>query len=213
MDRSRSGKAFAGAVALLVVAAGCGGGGGDSAPKAKVSESVDVTPGAVTVSSAGAQVGLDDTVRDQMLDTVKQYVQAATVDPLKTGRNATRLAPLFTARAAARAAGADRAVLVDEGIPVATAGITAKAVPVAITVLVDQTGSFVLASASLDLTATTKTADGPVEIHRTGSLTLAPDAGVWKVGGFDLAVARSGKGVDAALQVAGTTNPSGKDAP
>jgi hypothetical protein len=201
-----------GASALaVVVVAGCSGGGDDTkaSPTSSIDERIEVTPGAVTVSSAGPQVGVDDAVRDQMIDTVKRYVQAATVAPLRTGR-AADLASLFTPAAAARADGADRAVLVDEGLPAATTAISAKAVPAPITVLVDQNGTLVLASVNLDLTAATKTADGPVEIHRVGSLTLAPDAGVWKVAGFDLAVSRAGKGVDDAVNTNASTTTSTK---
>lgn len=198
----------------VVVAAGCSGGGDtEAAPTPSVDETVEVTPGAVTVSSAGPPVGLDDAVRDQMLDTVTRYVQAATVNPLRAGRSAADIASLFTGSAAARAEGPDRAVVVDEGFPAATADITATAVPVAITVLADQNGNLVLASAGVDLTATTKTAKGPVEIHRVGSLTLAPEAGGWKVAGFDLAVSRAGTGVDAAAKATDTTATNGGDGP
>ncbi len=209
MDRSRGWKLAVGAL-VLVVAAGCSGGGDDTEAKsAPVDEAVSVTPGAVTVSSAGPQVGLDDAVRDQMIETVKQYVQVATIDPIRSGHVA-KVAPLFTAAAAARAEGVDRAVLVDEGLPRATSDITATAVPVPITVLADQSGALLLASAGLDLTVATKTADGPVEIHRVGSLTFAPDAGTWKVAGFDLSVSRAGSGVDAAVKAGGSTSTSTK---
>jgi hypothetical protein len=210
MDRSRGWKLVVGAL-VLVVAASCGGGGDDSeaTPSAPVDEAIAVTPGAVTVSSAGPQIGVDDATRDQMIDVVKQYVQLATVDPLRSGHVA-KVAPLFTAAAAARAEGADRAVLVDEDLPRATSDISATAVPVPITVLVDQSGALVLASAGLDLTVATKTADGPVEIHRVGSLTFAPDAGSWKVAGFDLAVNRTGAGVDAAVRAGDSTSTSTK---
>jgi len=207
--RLRRWSALAGAGAVIfVVAAGCSGGGdGRAAPTASVGETITVIPGAVTVSSAGPQVAVDDVVRDQMVDTVKRYVQAATVDPLHTGR-AGRVAPIFTAAAAARADGGDRAVLVDEGLPAATADITATTEPVGTTVLADQNGTLVLATASLDLTAATSTAKGPVQIHRVGSLTLAPDAGAWKVAGFDLAVSRTGRGVDATAKKSASATTS-----
>lgn len=211
MGRSHGWKVVVGAL-VLFAATGCGGNGGDdkeSTTRAPVDEAIEVTPGAVTVASAGPQIGIDDAVRDQMIETVKQYVQVATVDPLRRGHLA-KIAPLFTTAAAARAESVDRAVLVDEGLPRATSDITATAVPAPITVLIDQGGNLVLASVNLDLTAATKTADGPVEIHRVGSLTLAPDAGAWKIAGFDLAVARSGTGVDVATNTTGSTSTSTK---
>jgi hypothetical protein len=202
-------SAVSGAMTLvLVVVAGCSGGGGDKA-KAQtphtIAGDVTVTSGAVTVSSAGPPVALDDAVRNQMLDTVKRYIEAATIAPLRTGKAANDVPPLLTTAAAARVAGPDRAVVVDEGFPRATADITATAVPVPITVLVDQSGTLVLATTGLDVTVATRTAPGPVAIHRVGSLTLAPDSGSWKVAGFDLGVTRTGKGVEAAAKVA----PSG----
>ncbi len=207
-------KVFAGAAAFVLVATGCSSGSGDTAtgPKAKVGENVEVTPGAVTVASPRLDppVTLDDATRDQILDTVKHYVQAASIDPLRTGKAATAVAPLFTTAAAARAQGPDRAVVVDDGLPTATGEITAKAVPVPITVLADPSGALVLATAGLDLTIHSTTAKGPVAIHRTGSLTLAPDAGGWKVTGFDLAVQRTGEGVNAAAKTKPSTTSSTK---
>ena len=211
MGRSHGWKVVLGAL-VIVVAAGCGGRSGDDSeatPSAPVDEAIAVTPGAVTVATAGPQVGLDDAVRDQLIETVKQYVQVATVDPIRSGRVA-KVAALFTAAAAARAEGVDRAVVVDEGLPRATSNITATAVPVPITVLADQSGALVLASAGLDLTIATKTVDGPVEIHRVGSLTFAPEAGTWKVAGFDLAVSRAGAGIDVALKAGSSTSTSTK---
>jgi hypothetical protein len=46
-----------------------------------------------------------------------------------------------------------------------------------------------------------------------GSLTLAPDAGDWKIAGFDLAVSRAGAGVDAAAKATNTTDRSGSNGP
>jgi hypothetical protein len=200
---------------LVAVGAGCSGGGDDTKTSARrqVDESIEITPGPVVVSSAGPPAALDDATRDQMLGTVAQYVKAATVDPLRSGGDAGDLAPLFTAAAATRATGPDRAVLVDEGLPAASSEITAKSTPIAITVLADQSGALVLASANIDLTAETRTRRGPVTIHRVGSLTLAPDAGTWRVSGFDLAVERAGKGVDAAVAATDTTGSSREPAP
>ena len=65
-----------------------------------------------------------------------------------------------------------------------------------------------LATTGIDLTASTRTAAGPVTIHRVGSLTLAPDSGGWKVAGFDLGVTRTGKGVDAAAKAGGGAGSS-----
>ena len=207
-------RAFAGAAALALVTTGCSGGSSGKAatPKAKVGETVEVTPGAVRVASARLDppVAVDDATRAQILDTVKRYVQAASVDPLHTGRGAATIAPLLTAAAGAWAKGPDRAVILDEGLPPATGAITAKAAPVPITVLADPTGTLVLATAGLDLTVASTTARGPVAIHRTGSLTLAPDAGAWKIAGFDLSVQRSGKGVEAAAKAKSSTTTSTK---
>ncbi len=207
-------KAVAGAAALALVATGCSGGGGGtkSAVKTTVKARVEVTRGAVGIASARLDppVVVDDAVRNQMLDTVKRYIQAATIDPLRTGRGGPALAPLFTASAATRVQGSDRAVLVDEGLPSATGDITAKTLPVAITVLADQTGNLVLATAEFDVSVGTQTAHGPVKIRRVGQLTLAPDAGIWKIAGFDLSVRRDGKGITDTAKTKSSTTTSAK---
>jgi hypothetical protein len=190
-----------------LVAVACSGGGGSSAkpaPKPTVG-SVDLAAGPVTVASAGAQVALPDTVRDQVLGALKRYVQTATITPLQTGKPAGDLAPVFTADAVARAQGSDRGVLVDEGLPKATGDVVAKAPPVALTGLADGSGTIVLVDATLALTVDTETGRGPVKIQRNGDLVFAPDAGSWKVLGFDLQAARSGKGIDAVVKTAPST--------
>ena len=64
----------------------------------------------------------------------------------------------------------------------------------------DQGGAIVLATATIDLDiqGVTATKGDPLRILRKGDLVLTPDAsGAWKVTAFNIAVARSGGGIDA----------------
>jgi hypothetical protein len=183
---------------LAAIGGACASGGDDTAPTRDdaVRATLDVPTGPVTVASAGPpDVALPDAVRDQIVGSIREYVDLATVAPLRTGRPAGKLDPLFTASAAARIAGPDRAVVVDDGLPRAEAKVVARAQPVALTALADQHGAVILVSADLALSVATESEDGPVKIARVGELLFAPEAGAWRMSGFDLAVHRSGAGL------------------
>ena len=61
------------------------------------------------------------------------------------------------------------------------------------------------ATIDLDIQGVTTTKADPLRIVRKGDLVLSPDAsGAWKVTAFNIAVARSGGGIDAPA----TTTPA-----
>lgn len=192
-------RVLSGLIAAAVVVTACGG-GNDRALETTpdpIGTEVDVTAGPVAVASAGpAGVVLPDEVRDQVINSVRDYVIVASVEPLRTGDAAGDLDALFTPAATARANGIDRPVLTDEGLPPATKTVTARAAPVSLTVLADQVGSIVLITAALDLEISSTTAGGDVTIRRTGELTFGLDAEVWKIASFDVTVTREGAGTD-----------------
>ena len=168
---------------------------------------VKVSAGDLTVYKVGDnQQPLPDAVRDQVMATLTGYLNAGTVKPLQTGTAdpaalATALAPTVTARLT----GADRGVLLDEGLPKSVSRIVLNAAPVKLTGLADGDGKIVVVTANLDATTTTKTAKGKVSIKRAGDLVLTPAAdGSWKISGYTLTVDRLGKGLGAA----GTPTPT-----
>lgn len=185
--------------AALVLLAGCGGGGDDEpkATKTSTGASVDLTAGDVNVEAAGSPGTLADADKAAIVDTLKQYVTAVSVNPLR-GKPVGDLAPIFTAAASASLKGPDGAAATDEGLPKATAKVVAKAPPVALTALSDASGAIDLVGATVYLYVDTKAAGGPIHVLRTGELLLRRDAGAWKIDSYRLSVNRTGSGVTVA---------------
>ncbi len=196
------------AIALIavVVALVVGGGGGDDGKKTAAEETtvapsttVSLQLGNVSTDSAGPPAQLTPEQADAVLKVVTDYVDVASVDPLRTAQPAGDLSGIFDAGALARVTGVDRAVMVDEGLPKVTGDLTVTAKPVDVVALADQGGAIVLATASLDLeiTGDAHVKAGPLKVARRGELVLAPDAsGAWKVTSFNIVVARTGAGLD-----------------
>jgi hypothetical protein len=189
---------------VATVAAGCSGGGSDSSstsstagPAAKTNVAVPV--GEVVADSAGPPAQFTPAQSQAVMKVVTDYVAVATVFPLRTAKPAGDLSGLFDGGALAAVTGADRPVVLDEGLPKVTGDLNVVGQPVRIVALADQGGGIVLATATLDLDiqGATKGPGSPLRILRKGDLVLAPDAGgQWKVTGYNLAVARAGAGLD-----------------
>lgn len=184
---------------LILVLAACGGGGDDEAKPAKTSSgsTVDLTAGPVTVEAAGTPGTLADADKAAIVETLKQYVIAASINPLE-GKPVGDLGPIFTAEASASLKGLYGAAATDEGLPKATAKVVAKAPPVALTALSDPSGAIDLVGATVNLAVDTKAAGGPIHVARTGELVLRRDTGTWKITSYRLSVNRTGAGVAAA---------------
>jgi hypothetical protein len=182
--------------ALVVALAACGGGGDDGAKpvQAPTGASLELTAGDVRVEAAGNPGTLADADKQAIVDTLRKYVVAATINPLR-GKPVGDLAPIFTSEASASLRGPDGAAATDEGLPKATAKVTAKAPPVGLTALSDQSGAIDLVGATLYLNVDTKAARGPIHVLRSGELVLRRDAGTWKIASYKLAVNRTGAGV------------------
>jgi hypothetical protein len=197
------------AAVVLVGALGlaaCGGGGSDgSTSSGSGAVKLTVAPGPVTVEAAGIPAGtLSDQDRDAIVAVVRRYITAGTLDPL-AGKPVGNLAPLFSSAATAGLTGADRAALVDEGLPPATGTVTATAAPVALTALSDPAGTIDLVGATLTLDVAAKTARGPVTVKRDGELVLRRAPEGWKIDSYRVTVNRDGAG----LGVASTTTTEG----
>jgi hypothetical protein len=189
------------AVVPLVLLGACGGGGSSKTKTTKppaINSTVALRLSGATVASTGRDVQFPTELRDRAVQIVNRYVEAAVVTPLRTGAPATNLAAIFAPDAAARLAGPDHAVLTDDGAPKITGSITPAKAEFALTGLGDSSGDVVLVSAALALDLTAPVAGGSLHIVRTGDLLLAGDGGTWRVAGFDMNVARTGPGVQAA---------------
>ena len=194
------------AIALIAVVVALVAGGGDDGKKTAAEETtvapsttVSLQLGDVSTDSAGPPAQLTPEQADAVLKVVTDYVDAASVDPLRTAQPAGDLSGIFDAAALARVAGVDRGVMVDEGLPKVTGDLTVTAKPVDVVALADQGGAIVLATASLDLeiTGDAHVKAGPLKVARRGDLVLAPDAsGAWKVTSFNILVSRTGAGLD-----------------
>lgn len=201
-------------VAIIAVVVALVGGGGDdkgtSAGQATTvapNTNVSVQLGDVSADSAGPPAQLAPEQSQAILKVVGDYLTAATVDPLRTAKPAGDLSALFGAGALALVTGPDRAVMLDEGLPKVTGDLNVTAQPVTVVGLGDQSGAIVLATASIDLDIQGVTAvkGGPLRILRKGDFVLSPDAsGAWKVTAFNIAVARSGAGLDPTTTIAPT---------
>jgi hypothetical protein len=184
---------------LVVVLAACGGGGDEEAKPAKTptGASIDLTAGNVTVEAAGTPGTLAEADKAAIVDTLKRYVTATSINPLQ-GKPIGDLAPIFTAGASASLQGPDGAAATDEGLPKATAKVVAKGPPVGLTALSDPSGAIDLVGATVYLYVDTKSAGGPIHVLRSGELVLRRDSGGWKIDSYKLSVDRKGAGVTAA---------------
>ena len=199
-------RAWCAALVAAIAVAACSSGSSGKATSTTTTPnaSVKVTPGLVSVASAGAPVQLSDADRNAVFAAVTDYVNAATIAPLE-GKQAPDLSTQLTTAAAPALQGADRDALVDTDVPRATGRITATLQPVSLKGLADPSGAIPLVGSTLDLTVRTTTAKGPITIHRSGELMFARDGNAWKITSFKLAVTREGAGIGAAAATSSTT--------
>jgi hypothetical protein len=188
---------------LIAVVAGGGGDNGGGAKEATTvpdkSTNVTLQLGKVSAESAGPPAQLTSDQSQAIMKIVGDYLQIASVQPLRSAKPAGSLSALFDAATLARVTGVDRGVVLDEGLPKVTGKLDVVALPVDIVALADQDGAIVLATVKLavDTTGVTKSAGGPLHIVRTGDLVFTPDAsGAWKITAYNFGVARTGAGLD-----------------
>ncbi len=190
---------------LVVIAVGAGvavvalGKSGPEGPRFRARTGVILEVGTATVESVGAPIEFPADVQEQVMATLRAYVDAAIVTPLrKQVADETALAEAFDAAALPRlAAGTeDRAVLLDEGLPRALGRIVVDVAPVPLTGLADFQGQTVLVGAGFDADITARTRRGTTTITRSGSFDLTLDEnGAWRISAWTMHVERSGRGV------------------
>jgi hypothetical protein len=220
VTRRRAVVAGAAVVALVVVTGilavagvfdggGSGGGGGSARPTAasKPSSDVGLSAGATSVQSPIVFTAFPAGLGDQVMASLRRYVDDATVRALRTGRVGADLSTVVDAGVSAQLAGADRGILVDEGLPAAVGRLTVRAPAVPLTALIGADGRPLIVIATVQLDVNASTGRGAVHIARAGDLEFAPAAdGTWQLTGYDLTVDRDGKGVPGgATRASGST--------
>jgi hypothetical protein len=221
LTRKRTRMLTGAAVALVALIAlagvaivGLGGGSDDKtagpATTSTAGPGITITleAGDLATDSAGPATSFSTSQAQQLLATIRSYVEQAVVKPLRSGEPAGDLSSVFDAGTLARVAGVDRAVMVEEGLPKVTGDIDVVAKPVSFMGLGDQSGNLVLVTASVQFTVDGSIAGvkAPLHVDQRGDLVLAPDAsGAWKVTAYRMAVTRSGGGVDTTTSSAPAT--------
>ncbi|MGZ4688662.1 MAG: hypothetical protein ACXVKA_05845 [Acidimicrobiia bacterium] len=171
-------------------------GGSEAKAKAAAPEgsTLKLTAGDVQVEAAGTPGTLSVADKDAIIETLRKYVIAATINPLN-GKKVGNLTSVFTSEGAASLTGPNRDAAVDEGMPKSTGTVKAVAPPVPLVALSDPTGAIDLVGATLFLDVHAKASGGPVRVLRTGELVVQRDAGAWKIASYKLSVNRSGSGI------------------
>ena len=197
--------AFCGALAvLLVLGAACSGDDDQAAPARTTAASTTTTdPEEVERGPEGVQVEvlssgvvgvagnepLPKETTDDVLHIVELYVQRAMVDPMVQAKPAEQLDTLFSDASLQAVRGADRALLVDEGLPRIEAGPEARA-KVRLLGFRGPGGTVDIVGAKVRIRVTGTTADGrKVQVVRAGDLSLVPQ-GHWRIESYELDVER-----------------------
>jgi hypothetical protein len=206
MSPSLQRRAWCAALLTGLTLAACSSGGSGKATSTTTAPNarVRVTPGTVTVVTAGPPAQLADADRQAIITAVGSYVQDATIAPLE-GKTVPDLASQFTATAAPALQGPERDALLDADVPRATGRVAPALQPVNLHALADNAGAIDLVGTTLDLTVQAAAKGGPITIHRSGELMFTRDGGTWKILSFRLAVTREGAGLGAANTTSSTT--------
>lgn len=190
------------AIAVLLTA-GCSSGGSkdrspqDDADDAETSSATFTKPKvdlllsrAELVSPHQALGSLDAKTSDAVAGVVERLLLVTSAGPLAEGKAGKGFADLFTPDAGARAAGADRAAIFDEGLPLfgelkpteARVGLTGLAGTM------DPATGVVVASFVWDVSSKLHPGD---RVTRTGELSLVPGDGTWRIAAYKLSVKRT----------------------
>ena len=140
--------------------------------------------GADVVGPAGPTPPLVDPTLTELVGLVDRFLDVTSLHPL-TGRPGPGLADVMTDEAAHQASTADRAIVFDEGVPVAPEVESVEAT-VALHALAGATNDL-----ELVVVGVVWNVRGRVEVRRTGELTIVPTAAGWRISAYDLAVTRS----------------------
>lgn len=201
-------RPLAAALASLLLAAGACSSGNDepqarpgiSQQRSEVSDIELGVTGADLVSPHQNLAPLDEPVRLAVLENLQQVFDATVLRPLTEGE-AGSIQALFTGDAAERAAGPDRAVLFDDGLP-RVERLVADRADVRLTGLDGDTRRPAMVIARIDWDV--RDPDGEVRVQRVGELTLVPVFASWLVRAYSVVSTRTtGTGTTTTTAAAG----------
>ena len=172
------------ATVVVALGAGCSHEGKRSAPStnpaptSKQSGSVArstrlLTIGSTDVQRAGSKGSLSAGARRAVLGLAQKYLDSAILAPLETGRLGHAYPTVFAPGIRAAAAGSDEPVLTDLSVGKTTA-LSEQATPVAVSALLDSSGTLVYAATKFTLKIRATTASGTITIDRSVELTMQP---------------------------------------
>lgn len=181
----RKSRCFVAIAAFCTVAAACSSGGSHNAAKASTAAGVSskqspLKVGSVDVESAGPSVSVDKSTQKAVLLASQQYVDAAIVAPLATGKLGSGYDALFDDGVRLGATTTDANTLTDAGVGQATS-FTETPTPVAVSALADQSGALLYLATKFTVNVDATIASGPATIARTVELTFAPSGKNWTV--------------------------------
>ena len=139
-----------------------------------------VTPAAFDAAWAG------------VLETLNRYLEAAVLQPLRSGGPAGDLTPLFTSPAVQRvmAVGPDRVAFIDENLP-PVSDLRQEAAVAGLNALAGPDGVLSVVTVGLDLRLIGHVGGATVKVVRTGELVLVPQGGSWRIDAYDIRVTRA----------------------
>ena len=190
-------------VVLLLLAAACSDDGDSTARPEPSSTTATTAAEELDRSAQGVQVEvlsssvvgvrgnepLPQKTTDDVLAIIEKYVERAMVTPMVEGTPAEQLDTLFSDASLQAVRGADRPLLVDEGLPRIQAGPEAKA-NVRLVGFRGPGGTVDIVGAKIRIRVTGETADGrKVQVVRAGDMSLVPQ-GHWRIESFALDVDR-----------------------
>jgi hypothetical protein len=180
-------------VVAAAFGAGCSSGGKGSAPSTRSNpaptskQSVSaarsarlLTIGSTDVERSGSKGTLSAGVRRAVLGLAQEYLNSAILAPLETGKLGPGYPTVFAPGIRAAATGADEPVLTDLSVG-KTTGLNEQATPVAVSALVDSSGTLVYAATKFAVKIQATKANGTITIDRSVELTMEPLDKTWVV--------------------------------
>ena len=145
--------------------------------------------GTVHIESVGPPLQLSKGTRKAVLAAAQQYVDTGVYGPLDGGTVASGYSALFDSPIRKAATTVDRGALTE--IPVGKAKkYSAIASPVAVSGLVDGSGSMVFLATNFRMEEKVTTASGPLRILRNVELTFVPNGKHWRVTAYRVVATR-----------------------
>jgi hypothetical protein len=143
------------------------------------------------VSDSAVRGDLTDPLRAEVARVVEEFLDATSLTPLLTGSTAPGIDRLVTPEVGSQIGGADRALMIDDGLPRPRRVEVVRA-DVGLTGLGGAVEPVQLVVARFRLELRGEGADGSVvaDVARSGELTLVPGDGGWRIADYEVTVTR-----------------------